>query len=113
MSIKKLGLFLSFAFMPFTLQAHDFWTGTKQIVSVQVLSDGGLMINLDSEVHIDCLHAGTSTLLISPDKNGVTKNGARSLLSTALIAFSTGSNVNILYSNDTIYCWGNSLLISK
>lgn len=113
MSIKELCIFTCLAFITTGLSAHDLWTGTTKIVSVQVVNDGGMLINLDSELDINCTHAGARTLLISPYKNGVTSAGAKSLLSTALIAFSTGSNVNIMYSNDTSYCWGNNLLISK
>lgn len=111
--IRKLFIFVCLTAMTATLCAHDMWTGIKKIESVQVVNDGGFLINLDSEIDVDCLHGGTSTLLISPSENGVTRAGARSLLSTALIAFSTGSNVNIMYSNDTTYCWGKYLLISK
>lgn len=113
MSIKKLCICICLTLTAGGLFAHDMWTGTKKIESVQVVNDGGFLINLDSEINVDCSHGGTSTLLISPNENGVTRTGARSLLSTALIAFSTGSNVNIMYSNDTSYCWGKNLLISK
>lgn len=113
MNLKKLSVLICLSFITGGLYAHDMWTGPKKIESVQVVNDGGFLINLDSEVDVDCTHGGTSTLLISPNQNGVTITGAKSLLSTALIAFSTGSNVNIMYSNDTSYCLGKYLLISK
>lgn len=113
MIIRKLCIFACLTLITGGLFAHDMWTGIKKIESVQVLNEGGFMINFDTEINVDCSHGGTSTLLISPNENGVTRAGARSLLSTALIAFSTGSDVNIMYSNDTSFCWGKYLLISK
>ncbi|MBC8211885.1 MAG: hypothetical protein H8E21_12555 [Gammaproteobacteria bacterium] len=95
------------------LLAEDLWTGVKQILSVQVLNNGGFMLNLDSEISPQCNYSGNSTLLIYPNQNGVTDAGARSLLSTALVAFSAGHAVNIMYSSSSSYCWGKYLLISK
>jgi hypothetical protein len=93
--------------------AQDLWTGVQQVVSVQVMNHGGFMVNLENEISTVCSPEGTSSILIYPHQNGVTVSGAKSLLSTALIAFSSGNRVNILYSNDTGYCWGKYLLISK
>jgi len=95
------------------LMAEELWTGARQILSVQVLNNGGFMLNLDSEISTHCSYSGNSTLLIYPNQNGVTDAGARSLLSTALVAFSAGHAVNIMYSSSSSYCWGKYLLISK
>lgn len=113
MNKKILGLFFCLSMLAPALYAHDMWSGNKKVLSVQVTSNGGFLLNVDSEINADCMHGGTSVLHFSPYENEVTEAGAKSLLSTALIAFSTGHNVNILYSNDTIFCWGKSLLISR
>ena len=113
MSYIKLGLCILLSFASSGVSALDLWSGTKSVVSVQVVSNGGFIINLDSEINLDCSHAGSSALLIYPEQNGVTEAGAKSLLSTALIAFTTGNKVNIMYSNDSAFCWGKYLLISK
>ena len=113
MRMNTLSIFTALLLVSSGLFAQDQWTGVKQVVSVQVVSHGGFIVNLDSEINPDCTQAGTSALLIYPYKNGVTNSGARSLLSTALIAFSTGNRVNIMYSDESGYCWGKHLLISK
>lgn len=113
MSINKFSLLLCISLFTSGLYARDVWTDSKKIVSVQVTNDGGFLVQLDSEISTDCSHAGTDVLLISPFQNEVTIAGAKSLLSTALIAFSTESTVNIMYSNDTVNCWGKYLSISK
>ena len=96
--------------------AQDYaWTGLKQIKSVQVMNHGGFMINLEDEEASICSQKGSSTILIYPNQNGVTIAGAKSLLSTALIAFTTENKVNVMYSYsiDSGYCWGKVLFISK
>ena len=113
MSVIKPGLLICLLLLTPRLFAHDLWTGIKTVASVQVTNNGGFIITLDSDISDVCSYAGKSSLLISPNENTVTEAGAKSLLSTALIAFSTGSKVNIMYSNDTIFCWGNSLSILK
>ena len=113
MNIRKFSLIICLCLFTSGLCADDVWTGAKKVVSVQVTNDGGFLVQLDSEISSDCSHAGKDVLLVSPFQNEVTIAGAKSLLSTALIAFSTESNVNIMYSNDTINCWGKYLSISK
>jgi len=113
MKIVRWLLTISLLAVTTDLLAEELWTGNKQILSVQVLNNGGFMINLDSEISAQCSYSGNSTLLIYPNQNGVTDAGARSLLSTALVAFSAGHAVNIMYSGSTSYCWGKYLLISK
>ena len=113
MSSIKPTLLVCLLFLTPKLFAHDMWTGMKTVASVQVTNNGGFILNLDSEISDVCTYAGKSALLISPNENSVTEAGAKSLLSTALIAFSTGSKVNIMYSDDTIFCWGHSLSILK
>ena len=109
----KLTFFLVLSITSSGALAMDLWTGAKNVVSVQVVNNGGFIINLDSEINLDCSHAGSSALLIYPNQNGVTDAGARSLLSSALIAFTSGNKVNIMYSNDSDFCWGKYLLLSK
>lgn len=111
--ISRKLIFVCLSLLATEVFAQDLWTGTQQVVSVQVMNHGGFMINLENEIKTVCSPEGTSSVLIYPHQNGVTVSGAKSLLSTALIAFSTGNTVNIMYSNDTGYCWGKYLLLSK
>lgn len=96
-----------------TASGHDAWTGARQVQSIQVVGHGGFLITLDGEIGAECSYSGTDSLMIYPNQGGVTDAGARSLLSTALIAFSTGNKVNIMYSNHTEFCWGSQLTITK
>ena len=91
------------------------WTDMKQIISVQVMNHGGFMINLEGKENTLCTQDGASKIFFYPNQNGVSFDGAKSLLSTALIAFTTGLKVNVMYSYsiDSGYCWGKALLISK
>ena len=111
---KKLFIFTCLLFITTEIFALD-WTNMKQVQSVRVMNHGGFMVNLKDEENTICTQAGSSTILFYPNQNGVTFNGAKSLLSTALIALTTGNKVNIMYSYsiDSGYCWGNALLISK
>ncbi len=96
------------------LQAQDLWSGAQQVVSVQVLNQGGFIVNLDAETNNDCSMAdGTSSFLVYPQQNQVTTQGAKALLSSALIAFSTGNKLNIMYSIEGGYCWGQQILLTK
>jgi len=97
-----------------SLWATDLWSGAQQVVSVQVLNQGGFIINLDVANDENCSMAdGTSSYLIYPQQNGVTITGAKALLSSALIAFSTGNKLNVMYSIEAGYCWGQQLLLTK
>ncbi len=110
----KLLIFTCLLLVTTGIVAQD-WTNMKQVQSVQVLNHGGFMVNLKDEKNSICSQAGFSTILFYPNRNGVTFDGAKSLLSTVLIALTTGIKVNIMYSYsiDSGYCWGKALQISK
>ncbi|WNO08670.1 hypothetical protein [Teredinibacter sp. KSP-S5-2] len=91
----------------------DVWTGNKKIKRVQIVQNGGFLLTFDSVIQPSCSIAGTSALYIYPDKGGITQEGIKSFLSTALMAFSTDLNVDVMYDDSTGYCWGKYLLVSK
>ena len=110
----KLFLLIFLGLSSSQLLAEDLWSGAQQVVSVQVLSQGGFIINLDGETESSCSMAdGTSSYLVYPQQNSVTINGSKALLSTAMIAFSTGNKLNVMYSESAGYCWGQQLLLTK
>ncbi len=110
----KLCVFASLLFAATGTFAAD-WTDLKQIKSVQVMNQGGFIIHLDEDKTTICTENDTGTILFYPNHNGVTYEGAKSLLSSALIALSTGNKVNIMYSFsiDSGYCWGNTILLTN
>jgi hypothetical protein len=95
------------------LHAKDLWTGPMTINTVQVVDNGGFIIKMDQEINPLCTYAGSDTLFIYPYKNGVNQSGIKSLLSTALIAFTSELKVNIMYDDSTMYCWGRYLSITR
>lgn len=110
----KIALTIFIAAAASQLHAEDLWSGAQPVVSVQVLSQGGFIINLDGETDNACSMAdGTSSYLVYPQQNSVTINGSKALLSTAMIAFSTGNKLNVMYTESAGYCWGQQLLLTK
>lgn len=94
---------------------NNIWTDSEQIKAVQVMNNGGFMIILDSEKEAICPNSDNNVLVFSPNQNDVSISGAKSLLSTALIAFTTEKKVKILHSFPigSNYCWGQALYLSN
>lgn len=93
----------------------DDWTDPKGIQSVQVMNHGGFMIILKEPNRTICTQDDATTILFYPNHNGVTYEGAKSLLSSALIAFTTDTKVNVMYSYsiNSDYCWGKVIRLSR
>lgn len=113
MNISRVFLFLCLTIFASSSFAGKVWTGEKKVVSIQAVESGGFLIRLDSEISTVCTHAGTDGLLIYPNQVGVVDAGVKSMLATALTAFSASYDVNIQYADDTNMCWGHNLRISK
>jgi len=91
----------------------DDWTGSKSVVSVQVIQTGGIIIYFDSAVNPVCSAAGTNSIYVYSGQQGVTEDGLKAFLSTALTALSTGMKVSVLYDDSSSNCWGKYIIISK
>ncbi len=100
------------------------WSGAARVVSVQVQSRGEFIINLEAadepsqaeqeKAENPCsLTEGTRSFLVYPQQHNVTINGAKALLSTAMIAFSTANKLDIRYARADGYCWVEQILLSK
>jgi hypothetical protein len=113
MKLYKVISIMCLLVMSQAIYAQNVWTGKKKVSSVQVINDGGFMIYFDSEISSTCSHSGTSSLLVYSGQGGVTDAGIKSLLSTALAAFTAGKNLNVMYDNSTSYCWGTYISISN
>ncbi len=96
-------------------QNNSIWTDSKQINAIQVMNNGGFIIILDSEESTECSKDDENVIAFSPNQNEVSVTGAKSLLSTALISFTTDQKVKIQYSYSIVsdYCWGNALYLTK
>lgn len=89
------------------------WTGSKTVISVQVVEHGGFLLGFDSEIEAACTEAGTTRLYIYPNQNGVTSAGLNALLSVSLVALSSGMKVDVMYENSNPKCFGQYLTIKK
>ncbi len=96
--------------------AADVWTGEKEIVSIQVVEHGGFLIYFSTEVNSICTNAGTKSIYVYPVSSPgslVNDAGLSALLSTALVALTTGMMVNVMYDDATNLCLGRYLIILK
>ena len=94
---------------------NNVWTDSNQIKAVQVMSNGAFIIILDTDKSAVCLRDEHNMIGFSPYKNGVSDTGAKSLLSAALIAFTTENKIKVqyAYSIESDYCWGKTLYLAK
>lgn len=114
----KTQLYLLFFFLflsPASNAQNNNLTGSSVIQSIQVMNHGGFIIKFDKDKSSECAHEDGTAIFIFPNQNGVTEAGAKSLLSTALIAFTTNTKVDVMYSFSfaSSYCWGSALYLSK
>ena len=112
--IKKIiFLFLTFILSVSANAAIDDWTGGKNVVKVQVVENGGILIYFDSEVNAVCSAAGTNSIYVYVGRAGVTEAGLKAFTSVALTALSTGMKVSVLYDDSSSHCWGKYIIITK
>ena len=89
-------------------------TESKKIQSIEVLNHGGFILNFAKDEPDICLINDANAIFIFPNHNGVTDAGVKSLLSTALIAYTSNLSVKVMYSFSlNSYCWGSALQLSK
>jgi hypothetical protein len=89
------------------------WTGAREIVSVQVVETGGFLLEFATPVNTVCTAAGPNRLYVYAGRNSVSADGARSLLATALMAFSSGMKVSVMYDDTSPNCWGAYIALTK
>ena len=89
------------------------WTGLMTVTSVQVVNTGGIIIYLDSEVNTACTKAGTNSIYVYQNQQGLTENGLDAFRSSAFVALTSGLKANILYDDSTPDCFGKYIVISK
>ncbi len=120
----RFSLMLMLISSPVIASAASLWSGAARVVSVQVQSRGEFIINLEAasestqadqeKTEENCsLTEGTRSFLVYPQQHNVTINGAKALLSTAMIAFSTANKLDIRYAQADGYCWVEQILLSK
>ncbi len=94
--------------------AAPVWTPPSTITSIETVgTDSGFIVYFSTSLPGPCSAAGSNALFIYPNQNGVTTDGVKMLLSTALLAFTTGKQVTVAYDNSTANCWGAYIKISQ
>jgi len=101
-----------------TSQAYaqsNVWTNPQLIKAVQVMNNGGFLLTLETKETRICSTNEGDVILFYPNQNNATISGTKSILSTALMAFTTEMKVKIMYSFsiNSEYCRGSALYLSK
>jgi hypothetical protein len=82
------------------------------LTSVYPLSDGSFILNFTNDASTTCTSPNTPKYFyVMPGQNGVTVDGAKAMLATALTAFAMGKSVSASYDDATIFCYINRFSI--
>jgi hypothetical protein len=80
------------------------------VKSVYPLSDGSFVIILTNDTST-CAAAAPKYFFVTPGQNGVTLDGAKAMLATALTAFATGSSLALVFDDATTSCYVNRISV--
>ncbi len=80
------------------------WTTNTTVTSVEVLNDGGFLVTLATGMGPTCTAA--NAIYVQSGFNGVSADGAKALLATALSAFYLKQTIRFQYDDSTPYCFG-------
>ena len=101
--LMTIGLILN-VFGSFYVNAAEVYSRDQKIVRVNVYPSGDFTIHLSNIAAPICYGNGIS-LHVWTNHAGVTTQGVKALLSTALVANTTGQLVDIRYDNSVAHCW--------
>ena len=113
---RRLGALLSFSLalgavvVPGLANASEQWV-TDTVRSVYPLADGSFVITF---VHAQPICTNTATyqyFWVSAGHNGMSADGVKSMLATALTAFTTGKTIDLAFESATSDCFVNRLAI--
>ncbi len=76
------------------------------VKSVYPLSDGSFVVILTNDTST-CTAPTPKYFYVTPGQNGVTLDGAKAMLATALTAFATGSSLALSFDDATTSCYVN------
>lgn len=83
--------------------AAPVWTAYTTVTTVEVINDGGFLVTLASGVGSTCTAA--NAIYVQAGFNGVSADGAKALLATALSAFYLKQSIRFQYDDSTPYCY--------
>jgi hypothetical protein len=102
--MKKIIFLALFYSLSTNIFAANTWKNATYIEGVQALNDNRFILYLPAGSDPICKEAG-KLFYVAPTQNGVTVDGAKNILSLALVAFTTGKKVSIRYNNGTSSCY--------
>lgn len=88
------------------------WSGFLQVIQVQATQTGGFVVYLAGWSDSAC-SANPTGLYIYPSNSGVTTDGAKAMLATALAAQVSGLKVSILYDDSQTVCYASNVSIGQ
>lgn len=96
--------------LPGVAGAAEVW-GTGELRYVYPMANGSFVITLVTDPAACPVSTSPKYLWVSPGENGVTSDGVKAMLATALTALAAGKQLQIAFSDSTTYCYVNRLLI--
>jgi hypothetical protein len=82
---------------------------TAHLTSVTAIGDGRSVLQFDT-TSSSC-PATPQGFYVAAGQNGVTADGAKSILSTAFLAFALGKTLNIFFDSSTSYCYVSQAIV--
>ncbi|NQZ09966.1 MAG: hypothetical protein HRT35_22675 [Algicola sp.] len=87
-----------------TAMAENVWKTQTNIEGVQALHDGSYILYLPLGTDSTC-NEGGKLFRVAENQNQVTQEGARNLLTVALVAYTSKKKVSVLYDNGSASCY--------
>ena len=88
----------------YQVSAAPVWTPYTTVTSVEVINDGGFLVTLATGMGSTCTAA--NAIYVQSGFNGVSADGVKALLSTALSAMYLKQSIRFQYDDSTQYCFG-------
>lgn len=92
--------------------AAPVWKSATTIQGIQAGADGSFILALPAGSDPVCTNGGVF-FYVAPGQNGVTPEGARVILSVALLAYASGKQIHLLYDNSTQACYVQTLHLTN
>ena len=80
------------------------------VKSVYPQADGSFVIILANDTST-CTATSPKYFYVMPGQNGMTVDGAKAMLATALTAFALGSSLELIFDDATTSCYVNRIVI--
>ena len=96
-----------------SLSSNAAYVENLEIERVQVTPSGGFLLFLNQEVHANCVTSGKDVVYVYPNQGNVTGEGIKSLLSIALVGFTSNKKVALHFDENSNECWVQYITLDK